>query len=142
MAENQVIRSALLMNLGVHADDWFEPSWYVQYFDNRVTEGQTGIESNGGGQKSDRYAGPLTRWAVHRRHTIAADNGGSISIAGNLRDVIVEGCRLNHPMSVIKVDGIAQGVLLRNNQFVGAAEPRYEGDGAKTAVVRSSPASK
>jgi hypothetical protein len=138
-AENDVVRSALLMNLGVHADDWFEPSWYVQYFDNRVTEGQTGIESNGGGQKSDRYSGPLTCWAVHRRHTIAADNGGSISIAGNLRDVIVEGCTLNHSMSVIKADGAGQGVLLRNNHFFGSAEPRYEGDAAKNAVVLEKP---
>ena len=135
-AENEVVRSALLLNFGVHADDWFEPSWYVQYFDNRVSEGQTGIETNGA-QKSERYAGPLTRWAVHRRHTITADNSGSISIAGNLRDAIVEGCTLHHPMSIIKVDGIAQGVLLRNNDFVGAETPRYEGDGAKHAIAPS-----
>ena len=120
-AENEVVRSALLMNFGVHADDWFEPSWYVQYFDNRVTEGpDRHRDPTAAGKIRPLYTGPLTRWAVHRRHTVAADNGGSISIAGNIRDVIVEGCTLNHPMSVIKVDATAQGVLLRNNNFVGS----------------------
>ncbi len=133
-AENEIVRAALLLNFGVHADDWFEPSWYVQYFDNHVLEGQTGIESNGGGARSPRYDGPLTGWAVHRRHTVAADNSGSISIAGRVRDVIVEGCTLNHPLSVIKVDDMAQNVLLRDNHFSGSPQPRYEGDGAVRAL--------
>jgi hypothetical protein len=135
-AENQVVRSALLMNFGVNADGWFEPSWYVQYFDNEISEGQTGIESTGGNPSSPRYPGPLTRWAVHRRHVLTADNSGSINIAGNIRDVIVEGCTLNHAMSTIKVERKeAQGVLLRNNRFAGTPSPRYEGDNLKNALV-------
>ena len=135
-AGNQVVRSALLMNFGVHADYWFEPSWYVQYFDNEISEGQTGIESNGGPPSSPRYAGPLTRWAVHRRQVLTADNSGSIQVAGNIRDVIVEGCTLNHPMSTIRVERAeARGVLLRNNRFAGTPSPRYTGDNLKNAVV-------
>ena len=56
-AENKVVRSALLLNFGVTADGWFEPSWYVQYFDNEISEGQTGIESNGGNHNSQRLQG-------------------------------------------------------------------------------------
>ncbi len=135
-AENQVVRSALLLNFGVNADGWFEPSWYVQYFDNEISEGQTGVESSGGNPNGPRYAGPLTRWAVHRRQVLTADNGGGIHIAGNIRDVIVEDCTLNHAMSTIKVEREqARGVLLRNNHFAGTPSPRYEGDNLKNAVV-------
>jgi hypothetical protein len=135
-AENKLVRCALLMNFGVHSEYWFEPSWYVQYFDNEVSEGQTGIEASGGTPSSPQYSGPLTGWAVHRREVLTPDNGGSIRVAGNIRDVIVEGCTLNHPMSAIKVDSPeARGVLLRNNHFAGEPAPRYGGDGLKNAVV-------
>ncbi len=73
------------MNYGVRTEEWFEPSWHVQYFDNRVCEGQTTVGSHGDGRKSERYAGPLTRWAVHRRQDLAADNSGGISIGGDIR---------------------------------------------------------
>ena len=135
-AENDVMRSAALMNFGVHAEDWFEPSWYVQYFDNHVSEGQTQIESSSGGQRSERYGGPLTAWAVHRRQTLAPDNGGNIFVGGNIRDVIIENCTLNHPMSVIKVDAATQGVLLRDNHFAPAPGGHYEGDGLKNALIQ------
>ena len=133
-AGNKLLRCADLMNYGVRAEDWCEPSWHVQYFDNQVTEGQTHVGSTGGGHKADRYAGPLTCWAVHRRHTLAADNSGSITLTGNLRDAIVEGCTLKHPLSTIKVDGEARGVLFRDNTFEGTPTPRYAGEGAKAAT--------
>ena len=135
-AENHLARCAELMNHGVRAaGHGFEPSWHVQYFDNQIAEGQTSIGSSGAGHDSpDGYQGPLTWCAVHRRHTIAADNSGSISIGGKVRDVIVEGCTLTHPLSVIKVDGAAQGVLFRDNHSEGDQAPRYEGGGIKDAV--------
>ncbi len=138
-AGNELFRCADLMNFGVRAEDWFEPSWHVQYFDNRVAEGRTKVGSSGDGRKSDRYSGPLTRWAVHRRLRLAADNCGGVSIDGNIRDVVVEGCVLKNPESGVKVDGAARGVLLRDNSFGGTAAPRYTGDGLKDAVVWPSP---
>ncbi len=107
----------------------------MQYFDNRVCEGQTHVGSSGDGRKSDRYSGPLTRWAVHRRQKLAADNSGGVSIGGDIRDVVVEDCALKNPVSAVKVDGAARGVLLRNNTFEGTPSPRYGGDGLKDAVV-------
>ncbi len=134
-AENTLVRTGILMNHGVHAEDWFEPSWYVQYFDNRVTEGQTNIESLSGGQRSPLYTGPLTRCSVHRRQLLAADNSGNIIIHGNIANALVEECQLNNPFSEIKVDNEAHGVVFRNNSFAGKPNPRYAGDGLKSAVI-------
>ena len=134
-AENHLARCADLMNFGVGAQGWFEPSWYVQFFDNQVTEGRTHVGSNGDGRRSPLYSGTLTRWAIHRRQVIAADNSGSITLGGNLRDAIVEGCTLDNANSEIKVDEQTQGIVLRNNEFVGKPAPRYEGGGLKNAVV-------
>ncbi len=133
-ADNQVVRCANMMNYGLRSEQACQPSWHVQYFDNHVSEGQTGISSSGDGHKSALYAGPLTCCAVHRRHVIEADNGGSISIGGTLRDVIVEGCILKNPLGVIKADDKSEGVLFRKNTFAGTNTPRYEGSGAQTRM--------
>jgi len=124
------------MNHGVRAESHgFEPSWHVQYFDNDIAEGQTQIGSSGAGHDSPiGFQGPLTWCAVHRRHRVESDNSGSIAIGGNVRDVVVDGCRLSHPLSVIKVDGTARGILFRENQFDGERAPRYEGDGITGAL--------
>jgi hypothetical protein len=134
-AGNQLYRCAQLLNYGSAPHGDVEPSWYIQFLDNEIREGQTGIDTAGHVKNRELYAGPITRAVVHRRHQIAADNGGSITIAGNACDVIVEGCTLRHPMSVIKADGDAQGLLFRNNTFEGAAGPRYEGKRLAETVV-------
>jgi hypothetical protein len=137
-AGNTLLRCADLMNHGVGGAGAHgcEPSWHVQYFDNEVTQGRTRV-SFAAGRPSPEYSGPLTRWCIHRRQDIAADNSGGISINGNVRDAIVEGCTLHNAFSTIKADGAATGVTFRNNVFLsdGAPSPRYEGDGLKNAVV-------
>jgi hypothetical protein len=142
-AQNHLARCAELMNHGVGADPYtphgFEPSWHVQYFDNEIAEGQTSIGSSGAGHNAaNLFPGPLTWCAIHRRHSVAADNSGSISIGGHVRDVIVEGNHFANPLSTIKVDGTAQGVLLRNNHFPNDSAPSYEGPGIKAALVEKS----
>jgi len=126
-AENTLARCADLMNYGIHFPTHAEPSWHVQYFDNKVTEGQTHVGSSGDTRNKEIFAGPLTCWVVHRRHTLDAENSGSVAISGNLLDAIVEGCTLNHPASEIKIDSAAQGVVVRNNHFAGTGAPRYSG---------------
>lgn len=133
-ADNELLRSSEMMNYGVRSDDWFEPSWHVQYFDNLIREGQTNVGSLGMGP-TERYRGPLTAWAVHRRQKLAADDSGQITVKGNIRDVIVEGCTLGNPLSLIRIEAEPRGVVVRNNRFVAPASPRYEGDGLKDAVV-------
>ena len=133
-AGNHLARCADLMNYGLHGETFAQPSWHVQYFDNTVAEGQTQVGSSGGGHKSEIYSGPVTRWSIHRRQNIAADNSGSMTLSGNVRDAIIEGCTVKHPASVVKVDGAAEGVVLRNNTFEGTNGTRYEGDGVKKAA--------
>jgi hypothetical protein len=132
-AENELFRCADLMNHGLRGEHGLQPSWFAQYLDNTIREGQTSIGSSSGNRETELYAGPITRWIVHRRHTLAADNSGSIGLNGNVSDVVVEGCKLQHPTNIIRIDEPARGVLLRNNQFEGS--PRYEGGGVKSAVV-------
>lgn len=143
-AGNELVRCAELMNHGVLDDPGrhgIEPSWHVQYFDNVIAEGETKVGSFGAGPKTTPFAGPLTRWAVHRRHKMAADNGGSIAVGGNVRDVVVDGCTVRHPAGTINVDGVAQGVLVRGSHFDGGGPaPRYAGDGVRAAVVPGDPA--
>lgn len=136
-AENHLARCADLMNYGLFykGSDFYLPSWHVQYFDNQVAEGQTHVGSSGDGHHATAFTGPLTRWCVHRRQSLSADNSGSITIVGHIEDAIVEGSTLRHALSEIKVESAAQGVVLRNNTFEGATVPRYAGDGLKNAVV-------
>ena len=81
------------------------------------------------------YTGPITRCVVHRRNILGKDNSGSIGIGGSVRDVVVEGCVLRHPMSTIKADGDAEGLVFRNNLFEASPTPRYEGRRLGEAVV-------
>lgn len=133
-ANNHLSRCADMMNYGLHSQTFAQPSWHVQYFDNEVTEGQTHVGSSGDGHKSELFNGPLTRWVVHRRHNLSADNSGSITLGGNVVDAVIEGCTLRHLLSQIKVDGSPEGVVLRDNKFEGADSPRYVGDGVKKAA--------
>ncbi len=141
-ARNTLVRAGLLINYGVHSDDWYEPSWHVQFFDNQATEGRTDIELSGGGRISPAFAGPLTRCTVHRRETLAADNSGNIRAHGRLEQGVIEHCVMKNPFGVIRVDGEPHGVLVRDNVFFEAG-PRYEGDGIGRALAEpSSSASK
>lgn len=133
-AGNILARCADLMNYGLAGRGVLQPSWYVQYLDNRISEGLTEVGSSGTGHQSDQYSGPLTCWCIHRREILTSDNSGSIEITGNVHEAIVEDCRLQNPQSTIRVQGQPQDVLLRNNVFEGAS-PRYEGNGLKNALI-------
>ncbi len=139
-ANNDIYRTANVMNYGVRTAEFFEPSWYVQYFDNNINEGLTGVGSNGDGRKDGRYTGPLTRFAIHRRQNISADNSGYLYMNGNIVDGIIEACTLHHPSSTIKIDAPATAILLRNNSFSEKAPIRYTGSGLKDALILPAPA--
>ncbi len=141
-AGNLLFRCAQLMNYGLAEKGECRPSWYVQYFDNAVHEGRTTIDTTGSIRQADLNSGPITRCTIHRRQILAEDNSGGISVSGATRDVIVEGCVDGHPLGVIRVDGDARGVLLRNNRFPPGAVPRYEGSGLGDALVLSAGAAK
>jgi hypothetical protein len=134
-AGNKLYRCAQLLNYGCAPKDAFQPSWYVQYFDNELYQGQTSVDTTGSIHDHDRFPCPITCCTVHRRHVLGEDNSGGISVGGYTRDVIVEGCILRHPSSAIRAEGDAQGVLFRNNVFEGGQSPRYEGKRLGSALV-------
>ena len=132
---NQIYRAGSLLNLGLREKAGVMPSWFIQYFDNDVFEGQTGVESNGDERGPDLFSGTVTRWCVHRRQHIHADNSGSVSIGGNAADVVVEHCILDHPQSRIKVGKNTAGILLHANHLATTGAAGYEGDGLKQALI-------
>jgi hypothetical protein len=114
-AGNRLYRCAQLLNYGCAPDNAFQPSWYVQFLDNELREGQTSVDTTGSVRNPQKFPCPITRCTIHRRHLLGEDNSGGISISGFTRDVIVEGCVLRHPLSTIRAQSEAKDVLLRNN---------------------------
>jgi hypothetical protein len=133
-AGNRLYRCAQLLNYGIAFED-LQPSWYIQFHDNEILEGNTSVDTTGADRSGTSYQGPITRCVVHRRTTIAPDNSGGIHVGGKTRDVIVEGCILGHPAGTIRADGAVEGLLLRNNTFAGSNRPRYEGSQLGHALV-------
>jgi hypothetical protein len=135
-AANRLYRCAQLLNYGLtaHGVFDFQPSWYVQYLDNEIHEGNTTMDTTGSIRGLKDFPGAITRATIHRRHVVAEDNCGGVGISGRTRDVIVEGCVFRNPANLIRVDGDAQGVVLSNNRFE-AGPPRYEGNRLRDAVV-------
>ena len=133
-ANNQLFRCAQLLNYGLETDGHLQPSWFVQYLDNEMGEGQTGIDVTGGVRHRELYDGPVTRCVVERRNSFAADNGGSISVSGHTRDVLVENCTLRHAENFIRADNPATGLVFRNNKFA-AGPPRYTGNQMTNSVI-------
>ena len=114
-ARNQLWRVGAFLNLGLRDKEGVQPSWYVQYLDNDVREGQTLVQTTADMRNLDLFAGPVTRAEIHRRLRLGADNSGQVNIGGNATDVIIEHCTLDNPHSKIKADPGARSVLLRDN---------------------------
>ena len=133
-AGNKLFRCAQLLNYGLETDGHVQPSWFVQYLDNEMSEGQTGLDVTGGVRHRENYDGPVTRCVIERRNSFAADNSGSISVSGHTRDVLVENSTLRHPANFIRADGGAAGLVFRNNKFE-AGPPRYEGNQITNSVI-------
>ena len=133
-AGNQLYRCAQLLNYGLETDGHVQPSWFVQYLDNQLCEGQTGLDVTGSVRHRETYDGPVTRCVIERRNSFAADNSGGISVGGHTRDVVVENCALHHADSLIRADGDATGLVFRNNTFVAGA-PGYEGSQITRSVI-------
>ncbi len=132
-ANNQLYRCAALLNYGLREVAGVHASWFVQYLDNEVYEGNTLVEINSDGRHPELLDGTVTRFCINRRTHLHADNSGNINVGGAATDVIFEGCTLDNARSEIKVGKETFGVLLRNNKFSGA--PRYGGEGLPNTVV-------
>lgn len=115
-AENRLYRCAQLLNYGCAPDNAFQPSWYVQFLDNELHEGNTSLDTSGHVRDVAKFPCPITRCTISRRNVLGSDNSGGITVSGRTRDVIVEGCVLRNPMSTVRVQPEVRDVLLRNNR--------------------------
>lgn len=119
-ANNALYRVGALLNLGLRNDDGVHASWYIQYLDNDIYEGQTLVQTTADTRAANLYPGATTRAAIHRRQHIHADNSGNISIGGNVTDAIVEHCDLANVRSKLDIGSDTKDVLTRENKLAGA----------------------
>jgi hypothetical protein len=134
-AGNQLYRVGEMLNLGLRLSDSVMPSWYIQYLDNDIYDGQTLVQCTGDQRSPQTFDGPVTRFCVQEGQHIHADNTGSLDVGGNATDVIVEHCILDSPESRIRVDQGTSNVLIRDNRVAAPAADAYQGSGLGKAVV-------
>ncbi len=137
-AGNSLYRAGAMLNYGLREIAGVHASWFVQYLDNEIYEGNTLVETTSDGRHPELLDGPVTRFCINRRTHLHADNSGDLSVGGAATDVIFEGCTLDNARSQIKVGKETSGVLLRNNVFTKGPQ-RYNGDGLPNAVVVPNP---
>ncbi|NCA10794.1 hypothetical protein EBR56_03135 [bacterium] len=145
VAENRGRRMDAFLVWGLDPHDWGQqPSWYCQFLDNTVVEGNGYGHRTGGfgtaalGQPGDGK-GRSVRDVVFRRN--ACLNNAGFSITGNLHGALVEHNTITHADIGIVVRAPASGVILRANALTDVATPLW-GDGISTATVVQTPLGK
>jgi len=138
VAENTARRMDGFLVWGLDPHDWGQqPSWYCQFLDNTILEGNAYGHRTGGfgtaaaGQPGDGK-GRSIRDVLFRRN--ACRNNASISIAGNLHGALVEHNAVEHADVGVHIRRPASGVLLRANRFEDVPTPTT-GDGLATATI-------
>ena len=113
-AGNQLVRCAEMIDYGLASPEALLPNIGVQCFDNVLSEGAGAIEINGSVRPADCFAGHITQNIIHRNDHLAADDSGAVVVQGAAREVIIEGLTAGHPLSAIRVEHGAAGVLIRH----------------------------
>ncbi len=120
----------------------YQPSWYCQFFDNEITEGNSfrrrpdnsiqygeAVLGTYGYQKPPNTI-PLAFAAVHRRNHLYSNAHleviGTYRSTPGVRDVIIENNFVENSSLGLKVDGGVVGLLERGNIFRNVLKP-YEG---------------
>lgn len=134
VAGNTSARAGGFHNFGMWKGGGPEPSWYVQYFDDEILEGNAyrgpmneipSLDSHlairDRGHSEANY--PLTRTCLARRCTLR--NNALIAVLGNgiAENVLIENCLVENADVGLYVDPRAQGVILRGNRFDNVLEP-------------------
>lgn len=145
VAENTGRRMDGFLVWGLDPHDWGQqPSWYCQFLDNKILEGNAYGHRTGGfgtaaaGEPGDGK-GRSVREVMFRRN--ACLNNSGISIGGNLHGALVEHNTIANADIGIVVRAPAAGVILRANALTGVATPLW-GDAISSATVVDTPAAK
>ena len=134
VASNTSARAGGFHNFGMWKGGGPEPSWYVQYFDDEILEGNAyrgpmneipSLDSHlairDRGHSETDY--PFTRTCLARRCTLR--NNARIEVLGNgiADNILIENCLVENADIGLYVDPRAQGVILRGNRFDNVLEP-------------------
>lgn len=138
VAQNTGRRMDGFLVWGLDPHDWGQqPSWYCQFLDNRILEGNAYGHRTGGfgtaaaGEPGDGK-GRSVRDVLFRRNTCASNS--SITIGGNLHGAVVEHNTIEHADVGITVRPPATGVILRGNTLYDVRTP-LAGPGLPAATV-------
>ncbi|MBM4082616.1 MAG: LamG domain-containing protein, partial [Planctomycetes bacterium] len=100
----------------------FQPSWFCQFLDNRILEGNYYHFTSAAdslidilGAKRGEYAGPLNLGTVVRRNQL--DSNSHIKVSGTCRDVLVERNLVQNSETGLFISQKCSGVLQRENRF-------------------------
>ena len=117
----------------------FQPSWYCQFMDNEIIEGNyyhwySAAEAKVDilGARRDDYEGPLNKGAVVRRNRL--HNNAHIRISGTCRDVIVERNHVANNDQGIFVSKTVENSLVRENTFENVAQEVVDEEAARIAA--------
>lgn len=109
-----------------------QPTWYCQFLDNRIAEGNGLVGAMGSVPPKDAHIAvmghelpgldaPMARCAVLRRNRL--DNNACIELQGTVQDAVVEHNRIEHCAVGIRVEPRVGGALLRENRFEDVGQP-------------------
>lgn len=142
VAENTGRRMDGFLVWGLDPHGWGQqPSWYCQFLDNTILEGNAYGHRTGGfgtaaaGAPGDGK-GRSIRDVVYRRN--ACLNNSAISIGGNLQGALVEHNVIENSDVGISIRSPAVNVILRGNHFDNVVTPT-KGDGLPEATVIPNP---
>lgn len=131
---NQSTRTGGFYNSGMLYHH-YQPSWYCQFLDNTILEGNNYHNSNSKeaflgtlGRQRAPNAAPLALAAIHRRNHLHSNahleiTGGGNPAAPGTRDVIVENNIVENADAGLLIDTGAVGVLEHGNVFRQVKEP-------------------
>ena len=134
VASNTSARAGGFHNFGTWKGGGPEPSWYIQYFDDEILEGNAyrgpmneipSLDSHlairDRGHSETDYS--FTRTCLARRCILR--NNARIEVLGNgiADNILIENCLVKNADVGLYVDPRAEGVILRGNRFDNVLEP-------------------
>ena len=150
VAGNRSSRAGGFHNLGLNYYG-FQPSWYVQFLNNEIVEGNQGFNAPlnqfppldshiaAGGVWYEPTKAPLNRCTIMRGNQLR--NNARIEVGGGTADTLVEGNLIEKSDVGIEVGGAGShrvgepsSVFLRNNNMLEVRKP-YTGSGLDNAYL-------
>jgi hypothetical protein len=143
IAGNRSSRTGGYHNFGHRYAGGWQPSWYTQYFDNEIVEGNAFGGANSQypppvshlavfADRLPEFPGPLARCTIMRRNRL--DNNAAIEARGGTQDVLIENNTVAKSDVGINIEQGVDGVLIRGNRFSEVLTP-LTGGGIESAAI-------